>query len=574
MNYRNGQIVEACKFLKEFDGYYKFIALLLIFFLGALFEMISATALGLYFGYLFSGISDNFILVKILETFDNFEQPIEMFTYTAFLIFFISILFRILVLRLGTKFTWTIQRRISEKISSRVLKMNYENFIDLRQEDLRRLILNESTNVAAGIIYPLLLFFSNLFVFIFLVIALLIYDPITTVVAISILAFLMLSFTNIIKGKLMRLGQEKVYADSRRIETVDITLKLFEQIQIFDKKALFLDRFTKSASVYAVKNTEQVFYKSLPRIYLDLVIISGLLLYILVTMNLGSRETQSIIAELSMFSVICLRLLPATSLIAQSIASMSFNFKSLMQIKQFILDTRCLTPDSSNRKESGLNTSGTLIAQNLSFKYKSDNENLVNVKKLTFEPGSWYQIKGASGSGKTTLVRLLLGILKPLSGSIEILSNNEAALISNSSISLSSITQDNIILDDTILFNLTFERNLENVDTRWLMKCLALSCCDFIKYENLNDRVGPSGSYFSGGQVQRLCIARALYKRPVVLFMDEATNNLDGETAKKIIYNLKQELVDTIVIFITHVDEHYTAAKPVIVLPKVYSQRI
>ena len=574
MNFKNSQIIEACKFLKEFDGYYNFLKLLFFFFFGALFEMISATALGLYFGYLFSGISDNFILIKLLEAFDAFEQPIEMFTYAVFLIFFISIIFRILVLRLGTKFTWDIQRRISQRISSRVLKMNYENFIDLRQEDLRRLILNESTNVASGIVYPLLSFFSNLFVIIFLVIALLIYDPITTVVAISILAFLILSFTIIIKGKLMRLGQEKVYADSRRIETVDIALKLFEQIQIFDKKALFLDRFTTGASVYAVNNAKQVFYRSLPRIYLDLVIISGLLLYILVTMNLGSRETQSIIAELSMFSVICLRLLPATSLISQSIASMSFNFKSLTQIKQFILDTRCLTPDSANRKESGLNTSGTLIAQNLSFKYKSDNENLVNVKRLIFEPGSWYQIKGASGSGKTTLVRLLLGILKPLSGSIEILSNNKRDLISNLNISLSSITQDNIILDDTILFNLTFERNLEHVDISWLMKCLDLSCCDFIKYENLNDRVGPSGSYFSGGQVQRLCIARALYKRPVVLFKDEATSNLDGETAKRIIYNLKQELVDTIVIFITHVDEYYTAAKPVIVLPKVYSQRI
>ena len=565
MKFRNNQIVDACKFLKEFDGYYNFIKLLIIFFFGAVFEMTSATALGLYFGYLFSGMSDNVVLINLLEALDDFEQPIEIFTYAVFIIFFTSIILRIFVLFLGTRFSWNMQRRISQRIATNVLKMNYENFINFKQEDLRRLILNEATNVASGIIQPLLSFFSNLFVIAFLVLALLIYDPITTVVAVSILTLLISIFTFVIKNSLMRLGREKVAADSRRIETVDVTLKLFEQIQIFGKKDLFIDRFAEGASVFATNNAKQVFFRSMPRIYLDFVIICGLLFYIMATVDLVSGETQSIIAELSMFSVIAFRLLPATSLLSQSIASMSFNFKSLSQIQQFTVDTRFLRQDLANRNHKGLNATGTLIAQNLSFKYKASFENVIGVETLTFEPGGWYQIQGASGSGKTTLVRLLLGILAPDTGVVAWRCSGADDKIGFHGAKIASVTQENIVLDDSILFNLTFQENLDDVDVNWLKVCLDAACCDFVDLSDLERRIGPSGSFLSGGQVQRICIARALYTKPQILFLDEATSHLDTLTAKTVINNIKDMLFNTIVIYISHNDNHYTDVNPKVI---------
>jgi ATP-binding cassette, subfamily B, bacterial len=209
------------------------------------------------------------------------------------------------------------------------------------------------------------------------------------------------------------------------------------------------------------------------------------------------------------------------------------------------------------KKSNELPNTKTIEIKDLSYRYggKSTPFVLKNINCIIPE-GKTTAIVGASGSGKTTLMKLLLKFYEPTSGSINIGSvdlNN----INNDfwRLNCGAVMQDTFMFNDTIAGNISESEQNEMIDRDKLNNAAFVSNIgDFIQRlpNKYNTELGTSGIRLSGGQEQRIMIARAVYKDPFYLFFDEATSALDANNEKVIMENLNAFITDKTAIIVAH----------------------
>lgn len=184
--------------------------------------------------------------------------------------------------------------------------------------------------------------------------------------------------------------------------------------------------------------------------------------------------------------------------------------------------------------------------KNLSFSY--DNTPIINNLNFSIKKGEFVGISGHSGIGKSTLLKLIIGLLIPSTGEINVI--GKRGNMDTRSL-FSYVPQGNMILSGTIRENLCFFNT--NIEEKVIKNALQLCCLDEVIYSlpnGLDERIGEKGTGLSEGQVQRLSIARALIMGKKILLLDEATASLDETTERKVINNLKNQ--DYTIIMVTH----------------------
>jgi ABC-type multidrug transport system fused ATPase/permease subunit len=197
-----------------------------------------------------------------------------------------------------------------------------------------------------------------------------------------------------------------------------------------------------------------------------------------------------------------------------------------------------------------------LLVDQLTFSYKGSAKPVLRDFSMTAKRGTMVALTGKTGAGKTTFLRLLLGLVKPDSGTIRIADEKY-------SLDVSEKTRANFVYvpQGGSLFSGTIRENLllgdPNADDDILSQVLTIAAADFVFTlpEGLDTVLGQDGGGLSEGQAQRIAIARALLRKGKVLLFDEATSALDTETEKRFLNNLKASLHDRIAIFITHSEE-------------------
>ena len=192
--------------------------------------------------------------------------------------------------------------------------------------------------------------------------------------------------------------------------------------------------------------------------------------------------------------------------------------------------------------------------KNLNFSFGS--KKILNNINLTIKKNNIIGIVGKSGSGKSTLANLIVGILKPEKGKIIFDQKYELQEATRLNENLFGyIPQATFLLDDTIKNNVIFGQDAENFDSKLFWDCLKISRIDtFVNSlpDKENAFVGEKGVKISGGQAQRLGIARAMYRSPDIMILDEATSSLDLETEKDFINSINDIKGKLTLIIITH----------------------
>ena len=176
------------------------------------------------------------------------------------------------------------------------------------------------------------------------------------------------------------------------------------------------------------------------------------------------------------------------------------------------------------------------------FKYLNHKKEIFNDLNLSIEKGKAIGFVGKSGSGKTTLVNLLCGLIYPSSGEIKSDGVNIQNNLDKWQKKIGLVPQENYLLDDTILNNITFLNDEKKIDEKKLQDALHYSgASEIIKDQDngIDTIVGERGSFLSGGQVQRIALARLLYEDPEILILDEFTNSLDPENEDFILKQLR-----------------------------------
>jgi ABC-type bacteriocin/lantibiotic exporter with double-glycine peptidase domain len=192
---------------------------------------------------------------------------------------------------------------------------------------------------------------------------------------------------------------------------------------------------------------------------------------------------------------------------------------------------------------------------NLNFQYDLSKSFALKDVNLTIPSGSFTAVVGGSGSGKTTLIDLILGLLTPDSGLIQISGKSPLTVHKQWPGAIAYVPQDVVIVDGTLTENIALGFDPETIDLVRVSKCVELAHLTTVVNSlpgKLDEFLGEKGSKLSGGQRQRVGIARALYTNPSILVLDEATSALDGESEKEIndsLQNLKGEIT---IIVISH----------------------
>ena len=194
-----------------------------------------------------------------------------------------------------------------------------------------------------------------------------------------------------------------------------------------------------------------------------------------------------------------------------------------------------------------------LRLNNVSYAYDAADGNVIEQLSFDFTPGSCTAVLGESGAGKTTLVRLLLALLHPQQGSIEIYDRQgrRMALSPLMRANFVYVPQGNTLMSGTIRDNLRLDR-LSATDEE-MHEALHQSCADFVfdLPDGLDTYCTEQGGGLSEGQAQRIAIARALLRNRSIMLFDEATSALDPETERKLLQNILTRH-DKTIIFITH----------------------
>lgn len=190
----------------------------------------------------------------------------------------------------------------------------------------------------------------------------------------------------------------------------------------------------------------------------------------------------------------------------------------------------------------------------ISYAYDSKKRMVISHLTYDFPPGSTTAILGETGAGKTTLLRLILGLLKPQEGNLELYGGDRTVPLSPlTRCNMVYVPQGNTLFSGTIRENLLLGNpDATETDMQWALQC---ACADFVmqRPEGLDALCGELGTGMSEGQAQRISIARALLRKGCILLLDEATSALDLDTERQLLQNLTTMLDGTqTVIFITH----------------------
>ena len=218
-----------------------------------------------------------------------------------------------------------------------------------------------------------------------------------------------------------------------------------------------------------------------------------------------------------------------------------------------IIDTKNTIKDKVNANELKVNK-GSIEFSNVFFKYDVSQENVLNNINLNFEGGKMTALVGHSGSGKSTILNLIPRFYQPITGDIKI-DNQSIYDTSLNSVrkNVSLVSQETTLFDDTIKNNIKYAN--ENASDEEIYEVAKLSNShDFIEKlpKKYDTEIGENGVRLSGGEKQRISIARAMIKRSKIILLDEATSSLDSESESKIQEAINVLINDKTTIVIAH----------------------
>lgn len=200
-----------------------------------------------------------------------------------------------------------------------------------------------------------------------------------------------------------------------------------------------------------------------------------------------------------------------------------------------------------------LNGSLSLMVDHISYTYNKESEPPLNDFSLQLDPGEMVAVTGETGAGKTTLIRLILSLITPDQGEITLRTDTEQVIVSPATRSnFVYVPQGNTLFSGTIRDNLRIGD--PGADDARMIHALEMASATFVLQlpNGLDTVLGIGGTGVSEGQAQRIAIARSLLRPGRIILLDEATSALDAETERKFLTNLRSELNDRSVLFITH----------------------
>lgn len=471
-----------------------------------------------------------------------------------------------------TRFSVARTAKISVRLLQNYLYRPYEFYLDHNSGEIGKNVISQADGVANSVLLSWMTAVSELFVLLSIALFILYFDFKTGLTVILVLGTIVGMIQYSIRKKVIELGRLNDEANSDRFSYCLEALQSIKEIKAAQKENFFCRIFKAPAQKFANSFSRANIVQILPSYAIQAlaaVFVVGLALYYL---KIG-KPLPAILPLISLYAVAGYRLMPSLNRFSTAISQMrqyQVVFDNVAQILAAPI------PAAAEPVVLGepLQFTDKIQFKDVSFVYASSKSRDAVLDHLNFEiqANTFVAIAGGSGAGKTTLVDVLLGFFPPKEGEISIDGRRLTPdLMTQWRKLIGYIPQAIYLLDGTIADNIAFGVEETRRDWERVRKAARMAHLDDLVSElpdGFNARIGQRGAKFSGGERQRLAIARALYADPKILIMDEPTSALDGITEQGIVKTLIELKRDKTVIVIAHRNSTIRNSDKILLLDK------
>ena len=403
----------------------------------------------------------------------------------------------------------------------------------------------------SGFLERFLLLANDFFISVGVIIVLFIYDPIVSSIVFLTLFFASILLTMITKKYFYRLGQSLLLLSSDLIKDIEEALDNILQIKLLRKTNFFKKNFNNKATSNNNKVGMLTFLQSIPKIFIEMIAV--LLLFSVISYLIYSERSQEeILIMLTLFAVAVMRIIPVSNKLVSFLNTFSAFVPSLELLYTELNKRKIKNSDHPKDNVSKIDDLNTINIKDIFFGYGDRKDLIFKKVNITFNKGNIYGLVGETGSGKTTILNIITGLIKPLGGTVKY---NNLEIDDRVDRKISYVSQSTYLQNSTIKNNIAFGCHENEIDINKINSCLESAKLGLL-IKNLPDgietKISELGANFSGGQIQRLSIARALYADSNLIIFDEPTSSLDESTKNEILNTISRLKKNRIVIMITH----------------------
>lgn len=487
------------------------------------------------------------------------ESFVLFFGVVAIIVLVISNGFVVLAVWLITRFSWSVQARLSGALLEQYVYQPYSTLLERNSASASRNILVEVIQLTSGVLQPILRIGAFGVVVLFITVFLIWFNALLAVIAVAILASGYFLIFVVVSRLLANLGKVRMDANTRRFKIVNEAVGAIKVAKVHGVEDSFVSGLKGPAHRFARSVADQQVISQTPR-YIVEALAFGAVLGITLYLIQNGADLQDLVAIVGVYVFAGYRSLPAIQQVYVAWSQIRFNqivVETLYEELRGDFERHTASTAHSDRGWAPIvRFNRVLRLDGITFTYPGADVPTIRDVSITIPYGSRVALVGETGAGKSTLMDIALGLLTPQRGCLVV---DDRVIQDDLELrgwqrNVGYVPQDIYLMDDSISANIAFGVPSDRVDNVALEQAARIANIhDFINHlsHGYATVIGERGVRLSGGQRQQIGIARALYRNPQVLVLDEGTSDLDRAT-ESAVHEAMLQLGTKTVILITH----------------------
>ena len=458
---------------------------------------------------------------------------------TVILVFAIKNAFLLLLSYVQAKYVNDNQQKVGSYMLEEYLNRPYEFYLNADIPTIFRILDGDIPSVFT-LLMAMISMVTEIVVTVCLFVVVFLIDYKMTLFMMSMLLIMTLIITKVLKPRLNKLGEERIDIQSRSGRWRTKAMYGIKDVKVLGHEHFFADYYSRLTKQGVKVSVGYSVLNNAPSKIIETTSIGGILLYIAICMSNGV-SAASLLPQITAFGVAAVRLIPSINRINTQMTNIAYCQPSLDYVYENVDFTKYkqagrYVPDAP-KNETPIVVDDDIRLKDVSYRYPNTEKMILDHADMIVPIGKSVGVVGPSGAGKSTAIDIFLGLLRPQEGRVECrdrdVMDNYRSWLSH----IGYIPQTIYLSDDSIRDNIAFGVPEEEIDDDRIWQVLKEAQMEeFVKKlpDGLDTSTGDRGIRISGGERQRLGIARALYHNPDVLVFDEATSALDNATEKAV----------------------------------------
>lgn len=535
----------------------------LVFFrsTSGLFDVLGILLIGLIAGFLSLSPSKPQSIDLLGITLEGVgKEAILILAGAALLAFLLKAIYAITIIRKTNFYLARVETRLSIKLCNLIFSGGLSSMSSISKSEIIWALGPASSAAYSGLLSSASIFIAEGALLFLILVVFLFVDLYATFFVLLYFAVVVFIVQTLIKRKITQAAVNSYEGNVSSMSTIEDLVTAFRELRVLGRTQIYVDKFANARSKKAIGDASHSLFLGMPRYIIETALMFGVLLFVGFQFVSGNEAEGFVVIGVFLTGGLRIMgsLLPmqnaANNIRAQKEHALLF-FNTFQAISSAKANSLIPGEVVSQDKEKPQQGAFSVVLDKVSFTYPGAEKSAISDVSFQIKAGSQVAIIGPSGAGKTTLVDLILGLLEPSMGYVLINNQQPMKIIGQTPGKISYVPQRPGIVAGTIAENVALGLPPELLDEDKVLKCLEdVGLLEFLSQlpDGIYSSVGEQLDSLSGGQIQRIGLARALYTDPSLLILDEATSALDASAEAAITSTLSKLSGNVTLIVIAH----------------------